>query len=78
VDWTDHLGPILIAFSDDYNKTPRTKHDVKAAHRASHLFTRPYDHSGGNLDDSWATRELAVFLSVHLHIGDNSHYCRNF
>ena len=60
VDWTDHLGPILIAFSADNDKTSRTEHDVKAAHRAYHNFARPYDHSDGNCDDSWAHRELAV------------------
>ena len=32
MDWTDHPGPIVIAFSDDDDKTSRTEHDVKAAH----------------------------------------------
>ena len=62
MDWTDHPGPILIAFSADNNKTSRTEHDVKAAHRAYHMIASPYDHSGGNLNDSWATMELAVYF----------------
>ena len=49
MDWTDHPGPILIAFFADNDKTSRTEHDVKAAHRAYHMIACPYDHSGGNL-----------------------------
>jgi hypothetical protein len=40
VDWTNHLGPILIAFSVNNDKTSRTDHEVKAAHLAYHIFAR--------------------------------------
>ena len=38
MDWTDHLGPILIAFSADNENAARTEHDVKAAHYELAIF----------------------------------------
>jgi hypothetical protein len=41
---------------------------VKAAHSELANCAAPYDHSDGNFDGSWATKESPVFLfSVQLH-----------
>ena len=68
VTQTDHLRPISIAFSAITTMPHAQSDDVKAAHSELTNFCPPYDHSDGNFDGSWATRESPGFLfSVQLH-----------